>query len=395
MIDVYGSENIQLDHVTIFGGFPALLINASKNIRLTHSAIRGLAAPWISRAHMKYRGTASYQIILQNSQPLNDNIEFAWCEFTDDHDFAFLHCVSALQFHHNFVDNFNDDGLECGPKLRAHRLFISQNRIGRCLMPLTQHEIDKDASPLDHDPQAGVFLFRNVIDLRGGGYKSPPAQPDTSGSFLREEEHLVGDHGSPTWVVMHVYQNTLLRDTPIFRDQFLFGLGAAGLHNTERDIFNNIFVQTDRVPGVAFVGMRHAENVREGGNILWGMKEGPTLKRDVFSSFRSSRLFEESRTRYEPGWTTQDRSPIRSSSAFRPIARNRPISACKPTARPSIPEWSFRRNGRTRCASWIRANRTSASCRWGPNRGELASTVEFRCSAADAWLACRLGRRVG
>ena len=46
-----------------------------------------------------------------------------------------------LAVKYNLVDNFNDDGLECGPKLRAHTLFISQNRIGACLIPLTQHEM--------------------------------------------------------------------------------------------------------------------------------------------------------------------------------------------------------------------------------------------------------------
>ena len=45
-------------------------------------------------------------------------------------------------------------------------------------------------------------------------------------------------------------------------------------------MFNNIFVQTERVPGVGFVGMKQAENVREGGNLIWGLKEGPTLQQD-------------------------------------------------------------------------------------------------------------------
>jgi hypothetical protein len=307
MIHIYGSENVQLDHLMVFGGFPGLLVNASKNLRVTHSAFRGLAAPWTSRAHMKYRGTATYQIILQNHQPANENLEFAWCEFTDDHDFAFLRYVKELQFHHNFVDNFNDDGLECGPKLRAHTLYIHQNRIGRCLIPLTQHESDRDESPLDHDPKAGVFVFRNVIDLRGGVYRSPPTQPDPTGGFLREEGHLVGDHGGPTWPVFRVYHNTLLRHTPVFRDYYLFGLGAQGLRHTERDVFNNVFVQMERVPGVGFVGMKQAENLREGGNLLWGVKEGPALKGDVFGKFRASPLFRESQKRYEPGWTTHDR----------------------------------------------------------------------------------------
>jgi hypothetical protein len=307
MIHVYGSQDIHLDHLTVFGGFPALLLNASKDIRVAHSAFRGLAAPWTSRAHMKYRGTASYQVVLQNNQPTNENIEFAFCEFTDDHDFAFLRFAKDLRFHHNFVDNFNDDGLECGAKLRWHTLFVYQNRIGRCLIPFTQHEIDKDESPVDHDPKSGVYVYRNVIDLRGGTYKAPPSQPDPSGAFLRQEGHLVGDHGGPVWPVMRVYHNTFLRHTPVFRDYFLFGLGAQGLRRTERDVFNNVFVQTVRVPGVGFAGIKEAGNVREGGNLLWGVKAGPASKGEPFARFRASPLFRESRKVYEPGWTTHDR----------------------------------------------------------------------------------------
>ncbi len=192
-------------------------------------------------------------------------------------------------------------------KLRDHTIYISQNRIGACLIPLTQHEIEKDESPLDHDARTGVFVYRNVIDLRAGRTKGRRRPPDSSGEFLHEEGHLVGDHGGPIWPVMHVYHNTLLRHTPVFRDGYLFGLGSQGMRNTERDVFNNIFVQTEKVPGVGFVAVQQAERVREGGNLIWGLKEGPTLDRDPFAKFRASKLFAESRQRYEPGWTTHDR----------------------------------------------------------------------------------------
>lgn len=307
MISVYGSDNIELDHVTVFGGFPGLMINASQNIRVKHSAFRGLAAPWTSRAHMKYRGTPTYQIVLQNGQPLNENIELSWSEFTDDHDFAFLRWVKNLQFHHNFVDNFNDDGFECGPKLRNHTIFISENRVGGVLSPFTQHETDKDESPIDHNPKAGVFVFRNVFDLRAGSYVAPPTKPDPSGAFLKEEGHLASDHGSPVWAVMHVYHNTFMRESPIFRDNFLFGLAVGGLRQTERDVFNNIFVQAGKVPGVNFIAMKQAEHLREGGNVLWGQQDGPKLQGDPFAKFRASPLFKDSRQHYEPGWTTHDR----------------------------------------------------------------------------------------
>ncbi len=205
------------------------------------------------------------------------------------------------------MDNFNDDGLECGPKSRDHTIFIHQNRIGRILSVFTQHEIDKDTSPVDHDATKGVFVFRNVIDMRGGVCYQTPGEPDPTGAFLRHEGHFVGDHGGPVWSVLHVYHNTLLRDTPVFRDSFLFGLGSQGLRNTERDVFNNIFVQSGSVPGIGMSGMKTAERVREGGNILWGMKDGPLMKTDPFAKFRASPLFISSKTVHPPGWTTDDR----------------------------------------------------------------------------------------
>lgn len=305
MIHVYGSEGIHLDHLTVYGGFPGLLIDASQKVRLTHTAFRGLAAPWTGRAHMKYRGTASYQIVLQNGQPVNEDIEFANCEFTDDHDFAFLRYANNLRFHHNFVDNFNDDGLECGAKLRRHSIHVYQNRIGACLGVFQQHEIDKDESPVEHDPESGLHVYRNVFDQRAGVYYGLPSAPDPSGEFLRSEGHLLSDHGSPTYPVMRVYHNTFLRREPVYRDYFLFGLGATGLRNTERDVFNNLFVQAERVPGAVILG-KEAGKLREGGNLLWGNKDGPTGKAAPFTKLRASPLFKASRDVYEPGWTTDD-----------------------------------------------------------------------------------------
>jgi len=263
MIHVYGSEGIHLDHLHVYGGFPALLVNASQKIRVTHSAFRGLAAPWSGRAHMKYRGTPSYQIVLQNSQPVNEDIEFANCEFTDDHDFAFLRYAKNLRFHHNFVDNFNDDGMEFGPKLRWHTAYVHHNRIGACLGVFQQHEIDKDESPAEHNIDSGVFVYRNVFDQRAGVWYSLPTAPDPTGAYLKSEGHLVSDHGGPVHAVMKVYHNTFLRREPVFRDYFLFGLGTPGLRNTERDVFNNVFVQNDRVPGAVMLG-KEAGRLREG-----------------------------------------------------------------------------------------------------------------------------------
>lgn len=306
MIHAYGSENVEFDHLTVYGGFPGLLVNASQNLRVTNSAFRGLAAPWSGRAHMKYLGTASYQIVLQNSQPLNEDIEFSHCEFTDDHDFAFLRYAKNLRLHHCLIDHFNDDGLECGAKLRDHSIYIYQNRIGACLGVFQQHEIELKASPPEHTPGSGVYVFRNVVDTRAGVPYQLPREPDPSGSFLHAEAHLLSDHGSPIYPVMRFYQNTFLRASPVFRGHFLFGLGAVGLRHNERDVFNNIFVQKRGIPGPGFVAIKEAGQLREGGNLLWGVDDGASAK-DVFAKFRTSPLFEQSKRHHEPGWTTLDR----------------------------------------------------------------------------------------
>jgi hypothetical protein len=106
---------------------------------------------------------------------------------------------------------------------------------------------------------------------------------------------------------MRVYHNTFLRRTPVFRNNYLFGLGVGGMRDTERDVFNNLFVQMDQVPGVNFVALKEAPKLREGGNLLWGVQAGPTLKGDPFAKFRASPLFKQSRQWYEVGWTTHDR----------------------------------------------------------------------------------------
>ena len=109
-------------------------------------------------------------------------------------------------------------------------------------------------APLDHDPGAGAYIYRNVIDQRAGAYYQSSSEPDPSGDFLHHEGHLVGDHGGPIWAVMRWYHNSILRRTPTFRDYFLLGLGAQGIRSTERDVFNNILVQIDKTPGASFAG---------------------------------------------------------------------------------------------------------------------------------------------
>ena len=159
---------------------------------------------------MKYRGTPSYQIIAQRNKPQNHNWTIANCEFTDDHDGVWVRYVKNLRFHHNYVDNFNDDGIEVGARKRDHEIYIYQNLISRCQLTFTLHQMEQDESPAKVDAGSGIYITRNVIDLRGGIFRAPPKQQDSSGSFLSGGVTLVGDHGSPTWPNYYFYHNTVL-----------------------------------------------------------------------------------------------------------------------------------------------------------------------------------------
>jgi hypothetical protein len=145
-----------------------------------------------------------------------------------------------VKFHHNFVDNFNDDGIEPGPKQTYGTMLIFQNIISRCLNPFTAHG---QYEMIRSKTGSGIYLYRNIVDLRMGTYKAPPREPDASGAFLNQATTtLAHDHGSPTWPVAYIYHNTFLLSAQAWRGYYGLTWGSH-LRGTTRRLFNNILVQ--------------------------------------------------------------------------------------------------------------------------------------------------------
>ncbi len=278
-VRVEDSQNVELDGLTLYGSGSALQTAEVDGLRLTNSVLRGHAAPWHSRGHHKDRAGAGYLAVVGGT-----NIEFANCEFTDHHDGVLMQSVGRMKFHHNRVDNFNDDGLEPGPKQKSRRIEIYQNLITRCLTTFTAHG---SPNPIDAEPASGVYVFRNVIDLRRGTYKVSLAEPDASGSFLNRRSRVCGDHGSPTWPVFYIYHNTFIIPNNTWRDYYAFGWGGH-TRGTTRRIYNNIFMQVRGIPGFVIPSI---DDLNADGNLFWGAVDGPTFQGDVFSRFRKSKSF--------------------------------------------------------------------------------------------------------
>jgi hypothetical protein len=302
LINVYGSDDIEFDGITAYGGFPSLLFNAASRVKVLHSAIRSVAGPWDSRASMKYRGTATYAIIAQDCQPQCRDFEFAWCEFTDGHDFAYLRFIRNCKLHHNLIDGFNDDGIEVGAKKRDQEIYVYQNLLSNLHMNFALHLIDRDESPAEVNPGSGVYVYRNIIDLRGGFYYFPPAKPAPDGAFLHADSNLWNSHGNAVWPNVFFYQNTLISRNPPWRDNYAAGFGTRAAAGNVRAIFNNIFLTLDGLPGRTLAA---APGYQIDGNLHWGIRKGAETQ-GFLDKFRASKLFEESRKDYPPGWTAND-----------------------------------------------------------------------------------------
>ena len=271
-LNVEHSVAIQIENVTGYGSDPVVNLRGNHDVLLSHCRFRGIAAPWSFRSSHKYRGTAAYLLVARGDDATNQNIEIAHCELTDSHDGPFVGTIRGLKFHHNLVDNFNDDGVYLTAMSLGGDVHIYQNRISRCLHAFSffgEYPVGK-----------GVWICRNVVDLRAPVHYFQPKEEDderfvaqAAGERYRfpSAGRLCGDHGGPTWEPIHFYHNTVISRDAAFRNYY--GLGWGGhLRNTERWVQNNIFVQLDGWPGVVVLPA-DADNLHAEANLHFGQGE--------------------------------------------------------------------------------------------------------------------------
>jgi hypothetical protein len=291
-VHIAQSEDVTLDHVTLYGGSPALAVESTRRLRLVNSALRGLSAPWSSRAGHKYRGKSPYLLTCGRG---NQDFEFAHSEFTDNHDGLTIGTVRGMKFHHNLVENFDDDGVYLNALGTGGDIRMYQNHFARILSTL--------AFSGKARPGHGVYLCRNIFDLRRPVHGSPPLGPEAKTPVLRPSRAW-GDHGSPTWEPLYLYHNTVILPGPEYRRYYAAGW-AGHTHGTRRRVFNNLFVHVEGLPGLNFASVE--DDFQADGNLLWSVKEGPGFRGDFFAAFRQSRTFAASKQRYPPGWAAHDR----------------------------------------------------------------------------------------
>lgn len=315
-VEVDDCQKIEFDGLTVYGGASAFAVRDTWGLRLLNTACRGIAAPWTFRGSLKYRSIEARIFSASGWSPTgkdNRDFELAYSEFTDSVDGVFIGNVKNVKFHHNLLDNVSDDGIFLtagtaydGTTPGGH-IYIYQNLLSRCLTTFAfgvGHGRQKWLPEGKMQTGSGVFIYRNVFDYRKFVPYHQPSNPNEL--EVKTKGRFAGDHGSPAWEPMTIYHNTIIADDPATYAYGTYGLAGHSKGGSKRQLFNNIVVQTQGMPGTFFPPTKTTD-LQADYNLHWSAGKGPGFAGDPFAKFRTSKAFAESKKWYPPGWGANDR----------------------------------------------------------------------------------------
>ncbi|QDU97373.1 DUF1565 domain-containing protein [Lignipirellula cremea] len=306
---VESGVDVDFDNVTIRGGTYCLRTNNTQQLRFYASALYGNAPPWSFRGDGSLRNrpgrnlrdiarltchavwtTDTGREFSVYAFPMNDDWEVAYSEFTDSHDGPYLGGIS-MRFHHNLVDNFQDDGIYLSQMYPRHlfagsgaKIEIYENLFQRSLTPIAFGGME--------DTRDDIYIFRNVFDLTGGvNYQRPSVdKPDTAPYVTLR---ALSDHGGPPWPEMKIYQNTFITQA---------ASGQLGVTNAVREghpryVFNNLFHHQKALGAFTAVP---PDRTQVDGNLYWS-PGSEKASEAFFARYRKSPAFEEGKAYYAPG----------------------------------------------------------------------------------------------
>jgi hypothetical protein len=308
--------DIEFDNVTVWAGSYGLRATGTQGLKVYGCGFYGSVPPWTFRTDTSLRtypernqrditrlGTHALLVPEAGREfsvyafPMNDDWEIAHCDFTDAHDGVYLGAVN-VRFHHNRLHDLQDDGIYLSPMYprygkRPAMIHLEQNHISRCLTALAFGGPEKTTADV-------VVIARNVIDLRTPLRTGRPSSANPKGGASAGK--VMGDHGSPPWSRMKIYQNTCLMAEPARSAEM--GLLDACWPERPRVVFNNVFVHRSRLPPLTTPSPDAAQY---DGNLYWLPGATDQQGAKLFAKFRAGPLFAKSKAVYPAGFHSQSR----------------------------------------------------------------------------------------
>lgn len=322
-----GYTTVVLDHathctfrnVTIWCGTYGIRASRTQHLHLDHSRLYGNLAPWSARADASKRdypdrphrnlsrlNTHALMEIEAGREssvyfsPQNDHWHIEHCHLADAHDGVYLGGMNA-RFHHNLVENLQDDGLYLSPMYLRHKLdktkpqiHVHENVFRQLLTAIAFGGTEPDADD-------EIYIYRNLFELRLPVFTARPSTRKAESSF--STGNLMGDHGSPPWPAIYFYHNTVVSQEQR-RDADMSTTATSRAPQPHR-VFNNIFWHVAKLP--SFMPPTPAELVVSDGNVYWSSGTDEKVGQAMFERYRKSPAFAENQKLYAPGSSTNSR----------------------------------------------------------------------------------------
>ena len=315
--------NLEFDNVTVYCATYGLRSRSTGPMRFVNSALYGMIPPWAFRTEnglytytptnydpfWKQEGAPTRNVarlpthavlVTEGSfefevfyYPHNHDWEIANSEFTDGHDGVYL-SGSNIRFHHNWVDNFQDDAiyLSSPSPYFSDNIRIYQNLITRSLMAFGCHSRG--------GPDGGTHIYRNVADLRQGINSQRPTSKNPAGVLTNYHIFLV--HGRELLGIepMNFYQNTFI--CRVMSGGYCHRTLCSVNQRSPRRVFNNIFVYLNRYGRMPVYAKPPFPDVQCGGNLHWCSNPEVELPKDYLAKARNCALSKALQENEAPGW---------------------------------------------------------------------------------------------
>jgi hypothetical protein len=314
---------LEFDNVTIYCATYGLRSRSTGPMRFVNSALYGMIPPWGFRtenglytytptnydpfwkkadspernvarlnthAVLVTEGSFEFEVFYY---PHNHDWEIANSEFTDGHDGVYL-SGSNIRFHHNWVDNFQDDAIYLSSPTPYFNgdIRIHQNLITKSLMAFGCHSRG--------GPTGNTYVYRNIADLREGSNTDRPSSNNPQGALKNYHIFLV--HGRDFLGIesMFFYQNTFM--SPALSGGFAHRLLCNTWPQAKRWVFNNLCVYLDAYGGLPGFGNPPFPDIRCDGNLHWCPNPQAKLPPDYLETARKCPVSEAGKKNYPPGW---------------------------------------------------------------------------------------------
>ena len=264
--------DVQFDYVTIYGGTYCIRAKNSGPVRMTNCGIIGQIPPWgywsdnalqtydpvyydpftqppEPRSARNVARLPTHALLVTEgaeesdvfAYPYNNHWTISQCEFTDGHDGIYLN-GRHMDLHHCLLTRIQDDGFYLSaptPQAINDDIHIYRNYVAGSMTPFGAHTRSVSSG--------SILIYGNVVEMRFLTQMYRPSEKHPEGRFTSGTLFLAHGRGKVAGMEnIAFYHNSFV----LSGLQFAGSTYARTHPESIREVMNNIFVYTERLPAL-------------------------------------------------------------------------------------------------------------------------------------------------